>query len=152
MRNKIVAFLVVIAVAITAGGCATTNKNNGLEIQGLKNQVGVLQSELQAKDDEITALRESLSKTTEEKYAAASARKSETVVSVSQETTNEAKVRFTVTQLQTALKNAGYDPGSVDGKMGKKTREAIKAFQKANGLAADGVVGKRTWSLLKGYL
>ena len=144
--------MVVIAVAVMAGGCATMNKKNDLEIQGLKNQVSALQNELQAKDDEIVALRESLSKTTEEKYAAANAGKSEIAISVPRETPKEAKVRFTVKQLQTALKNAGYDPGHVDGKMGKQTREAIKAFQRANGLAADGVVGKRTWSLLREYL
>jgi murein L,D-transpeptidase YcbB/YkuD len=152
MGNKIIVFMVVMAVAIMAGGCATMNKKSDLEIQSLKNQVSALQNELQAKDDEITALRESLSKTTEEKYAAASEVKSEVAVSVPREIPREEKVRFTVKQLQTALKNAGYDPGNADGKMGKQTREAIKAFQKANGLAADGVVGRRTWSLLREYL
>jgi len=144
--------MVVMAVAVMAGGCATMNKKNDLEIQSLKNQVSALQNELQAKDDEMTALRESLSKTTEEKYAAASEVKPEAAVSVPREIPREEKVRFTVHQLQAALRNAGYDPGTVDGKMGKQTREAIKAFQKANGLVADGVVGRRTWSLLREYL
>jgi carboxyl-terminal processing protease len=51
-----------------------------------------------------------------------------------------------------ALKNAGYDPGKIDGKMGKQSSEAIKAFQKANNLPVDGKVGKKTWSLLRDYL
>jgi peptidoglycan hydrolase-like protein with peptidoglycan-binding domain len=36
--------------------------------------------------------------------------------------------------------------------MGRQTREAIKAFQRAHNLAADGKVGKQTWALLKDYL
>lgn len=55
-------------------------------------------------------------------------------------------------QIQTALTNAGYFDGVIDGKMGKKTRRAIKAFQKANNLHVDGRVGKNTSEALKGYL
>lgn len=54
--------------------------------------------------------------------------------------------------IQTALKNAGYDPGKIDGKIGPKTTSAIKAFQKYNGLKDDGIVGQRTWNLLSKYL
>lgn len=39
-----------------------------------------------------------------------------------------------VKKLQEALKDKGEDPGAVDGIMGRKTRAAISAFQKANGL------------------
>jgi len=55
-------------------------------------------------------------------------------------------------QIQLALKNAGFDPGSIDGKMGLKTRMAIRDFQKAKGLKIDGVVGEKTWDELKKYL
>ncbi|MDO9572309.1 MAG: peptidoglycan-binding domain-containing protein, partial [Candidatus Omnitrophota bacterium] len=50
------------------------------------------------------------------------------------------------------LVNAGYYQGTIDGKIGRKTILAIKAFQKANNLSADGKIGKRTWALLKEYL
>ncbi len=33
---------------------------------------------------------------------------------------------------------AGLDPGGVDGRMGRKTVAAVKAFQKARGLVPDG--------------
>lgn len=36
----------------------------------------------------------------------------------------------------------------VDGMFGKITEEAVKAFQKQNGLKADGVVGDKTWAKL----
>ncbi|MFA5316278.1 MAG: peptidoglycan-binding domain-containing protein [Dehalococcoidales bacterium] len=55
-------------------------------------------------------------------------------------------------QVQTALKNAGYDPGTIDGKLGQKSKKAIKDFQTANGLKADGKVGAKTWSKLSTYL
>jgi peptidoglycan hydrolase-like protein with peptidoglycan-binding domain len=50
-----------------------------------------------------------------------------------------------VKQLQSALKDLGYDVGAVDGKFGAQTERAVKAFQKAQGIAADGVVGAITW-------
>jgi peptidoglycan hydrolase-like protein with peptidoglycan-binding domain len=39
--------------------------------------------------------------------------------------------------------------GEVDGRIGPKTKEAIKEFQSKNKLAADGKVGPKTWALLK---
>ena len=54
--------------------------------------------------------------------------------------------------IQAALKNAGFDPGKVDGKMGPRTRQAIKDFQKSKGLVPDGVVGPKTWNLLGKHL
>lgn len=57
-----------------------------------------------------------------------------------------------IRDIQMALKNAGFDPGVVDGKMGKMTQAAIVSFQKANGLVADGKVGSKTWSKLAKYL
>jgi len=55
-------------------------------------------------------------------------------------------------QIQLALKNAGYYAYSVDGKIGKRSVEAIKQFQKDHDLKADGIVGSKTWYELKYYL
>lgn len=54
-------------------------------------------------------------------------------------------------EIQQALKNAGFYQGSVDGKMGPITREAVKEFQRVHGLSDDGVVGRQTWTKLKAY-
>ena len=54
-----------------------------------------------------------------------------------------------VKKMQQKLKNWGYYKGSVDGIFGAKTKEAVKYFQRRNGLVADGIVGKKnalcTW-------
>ncbi len=42
------------------------------------------------------------------------------------------------TQFQTDLKKLGYDPGAIDGVLGRKVRGALRAFQKDHALAADG--------------
>jgi peptidoglycan hydrolase-like protein with peptidoglycan-binding domain len=49
-----------------------------------------------------------------------------------------------VKQLQQQLKSLGYYTGSVDGKYGAGTTNAVKDFQSANNLQADGVAGKAT--------
>lgn len=49
-----------------------------------------------------------------------------------------------VTTLQNRLIALGYLAGSADGKFGRDTKSAVIAFQKANGLSADGVVGEDT--------
>lgn len=53
--------------------------------------------------------------------------------------------------IQEALKNAGFYQGAVDGKVGPRTREAIREFQRVHGLHEDGVVGRRTWAKLRTY-
>ena len=49
-----------------------------------------------------------------------------------------------MTTLQNRLIALGYLAGSADGKFGRDTKSAVIAFQKANGLSADGVVGTDT--------
>ena len=49
-----------------------------------------------------------------------------------------------VAEYQFALKALGYYDGEIDGLKGVKTVQAIKKFQKDNGLWKDGVVGKKT--------
>jgi N-acetylmuramoyl-L-alanine amidase len=40
---------------------------------------------------------------------------------------------------QQALKDVGYDPGTIDGAWGPHSMQALKSFQKDNGLKDDGV-------------
>ncbi|PIW68371.1 MAG: hypothetical protein COW10_02905, partial [Candidatus Omnitrophica bacterium CG12_big_fil_rev_8_21_14_0_65_42_8] len=63
----------------------------------------------------------------------------------------KAEFRPAAKEIQAALKNAGFNPGSIDGKIGPRTRQAIKDFQKSKGLVPDGVVGPKTWTSLGRY-
>jgi len=138
VRKALLSVLAVVFVS-SLSGCATTRKNNELEMQGLRNQVSALESQLAARDEEINSLREAAMKASE-------------MPAMAEMKTGETKSRPSAKQIQTALKNAGYYQGNVDGKIGKGTGEAIKAFQSANNLSSDGKVGKKTWALLNKYL
>lgn len=52
-----------------------------------------------------------------------------------------------VKKLQEALNKKGYNL-DVDGQFGSKTQSAVRDYQKKNGLAVDGIVGKNTWGKL----
>lgn len=54
-----------------------------------------------------------------------------------------------VKTLQQLLNNSGYNL-AVDGQFGQKTQQAVKDYQKKNGLTVDGIVGNNTWSSLTG--
>ena len=136
---KQVMWLGLAAVGIFAlSGCATVNKNEALLNQGLRNKVLALEAQLNDKDNEINSLKESIAA-------------SNPGVNFGAQDAGEVK-RVDTKLIQTALKNAGYFQGSVDGRMGRKTRLAVKEFQKANNLHVDGRVGKNTWIVLKEYL
>ena len=53
-----------------------------------------------------------------------------------------------VKKVQQKLKNWGYYSGSVDGIYGSQTKKAVEYFQRKNGLAVDGIVGKKTFAAL----
>jgi peptidoglycan hydrolase-like protein with peptidoglycan-binding domain len=53
-----------------------------------------------------------------------------------------------VKTLQRLLTAIGYPCGAADGIFGNNTLAGVKAFQKANNLSVDGVVGKNTWTAL----
>ena len=41
----------------------------------------------------------------------------------------------------------GNRPGAIDGDFGPRTKASVKAFQTWGGVASDGIVGDRTWSV-----
>jgi len=137
--RKVLLVSVLVVFVFALAGCATGRRND-LQMQKLRNQVNVLESQLQSKDQELNSLKETLANTEAQKEAA------------KKEVIPEIKSRPNLKQIQIALRNAGFEPGALDGKMGRQTKEAIKAFQRANNLKPDGRAGKKTWAVLKDYL
>ncbi|MDD3088080.1 MAG: peptidoglycan-binding domain-containing protein [Candidatus Omnitrophica bacterium] len=141
MLQKMFLGIIAVVILISTSGCVTIGKKKDLEIQGLRGQISALESSLESKDQEIANLREDLDRAMQER-----------IVPIKDTVSIEPKSRPNVTQIQTALRNAGYNPGKIDGRMGGQTREAIKSFQRANNITVDGKVGKKTWELLRVYL
>lgn len=53
-----------------------------------------------------------------------------------------------IRRVQMGLIIKGYEPGTIDGKMGEQTRSALKLFQTHQGLSADGAMGTQTLNAL----
>lgn len=154
--------LFLLAAAIVLTGCATTRapstmdnlqikvaqienamKEQGKEVEALKYEVQDLSTQVGNIDN--NSMRGPV-----EEPSTASVKKAS---SYGKGPTDDIlKVEVDPERVQLALKKAGYYDGTVDGKLGPKTKEAIKQFQRDHGLTADGVIGKKTWAEMKTYL
>jgi outer membrane murein-binding lipoprotein Lpp len=121
MVKKVLCFGLAVVSIFALSGCATIGKNNELSNQGLRNKVSALEAQLSEKDNEINSLKDAMAKTDQ----TAVTNVQNTVVN-----TDEVKQRIDAKMIQTALTNAGYFQGDMDGKMGTKTRQAVKHFRK----------------------
>lgn len=54
-----------------------------------------------------------------------------------------------IREIQTALKTLGFNPGTIDGLNGPKTKAAVREFQTKFGLLVDGIAGPQTKTALK---
>lgn len=64
--------------------------------------------------------------------------------------TDRENERRLIRRVQSALKDKGFDPGPIDGMMGRRTSDALSAFQKSQGLEQTGAIGPRTMRALLG--
>lgn len=144
-RIAFVAFLGVLLISTT--GCASKKKTTR-QLSALESQVNVLTSELERVDQDLQETRASVqggSAAPVSRYASAGVSTSGAVYRT------PSGFEVPSMDLQRALKNAGYYKGNVDGKIGSGTKDAIRSFQQDNGLEADGVCGRTTWTKLSTY-
>jgi murein L,D-transpeptidase YcbB/YkuD len=147
--------LLLVAVAALASGCAGGRQYRS-ELARLQSQVGLL-------DERVTQLERSgvgplMSAPINEPAFGATSVGAEAPIrapaapkSASFSKAGGLSGTPSTRDIQQALKNAGFYQGAVDGKMGAMTREAIREFQRINGLKDDGVVGRQTWAKLSAY-
>ena len=161
---RIWTLVVIGAIALTASGCVTKGRHKK-ELNAVQGQIGALGQEVSRLD---SSLRD-----TESALRAEEARRSQLESELSRTRGNIGSLKeergviqglsggvyrtpsgfeLPSTNIQQALKNAGYYNGAVDGKIGPATRAALRDFQSANGLSVDGICGRKTWGLLKTHL
>ena len=134
-------FFILILSVLFIAGCATARPRPS-QTPAPSTQIQDLQTQLQAKDQQIQDLQgqlESSQRSLLNNFSTKSGYGKSPSIRAAD---------VTVIELQKALKRAGFDPGPADGRYGKKTKKAVKAFQRKNGLYADGIVGDKTWALL----
>lgn len=76
------------------------------------------------------------------KSTSTSSTKSSTTKKASSTSTSTKKAE--IKKAQEKLNELGYDCGTPDGSLGKKTKAAVEKFQKDNGLDVDGSIGPKT--------
>lgn len=152
MRRAVYAMAMVLFGALTLTTGCTTKKRHERDIANLQSQIGGLQSEIARLDQQTQesglALRAAREQGVTRGTGSASALAQAGGGSIYR---TPSGFELPATAIQSALKKAGYYQGAVDGKVGSGTKQAIKNFQRDNGLTPDGVCGRQTWSRLQGF-
>ena len=154
MGNK---WWVILPISFLITGCSTVSSKR---LNGLETKVSTLEAKVDSVEQRQSAIEGQIGESRESvgylKGKVDSRGPSTVVVTGAQGNEGyfykSGKKSLTHKDIQFALKNAGFYNGPIDGKIGKNTKKAIREFQKANGLKADGVVGPKTRDLLLQYL
>ncbi len=133
---KLIIVTIVPALFLFCGCSTATKQAQVRQIERLQINIQSLEKTVEEKDKVISDLGKELDELQVQKQV--------------QE--KKADYKLTSKNIQKALINTGLYKGKIDGKIGPATKKAIISFQKSNGLVADGIVGKKTWSRLKDYL
>ena len=148
-KNMLLAVVAVLTVFLVSG-CSTVPKKFKEEVSGIKTKVDTLDSRVgsveskQAESDRVVSQQ---NQAIEELKAS----KERTVTTNISTRSSPVRSKSHMKEVQICLQNAGFYKGKIDGVKGKSTKKAVKEFQKANGLKADGKVGSKTWEALNKY-
>ena len=163
-------FLFLVSTLFLTTGCAR-NRQTREQVNMLHSQVISLTNEVARLNDDNQSLREEvrsldshhqqlisrMSSSGTREGVVSSARRIARNASEGSATVNNGIYRtpsgfeLQATAIQTALRGAGYYNGTVDGKIGPQTEEAVRRFQRENGLEPDGIVGRKTWEQLQSF-
>lgn len=131
-------------------GC-TTKKRHQRDITNLQTQIGSLQSDVARLDQSLKDSEMAL-KTAQERGTSPAGSTGSAFGELGDSGAiyrTPSGFELPAAAIQRALKSAGYYDGTIDGKVGTRTKEAIRRFQRDNGLVTDGICGRQTWARLK---
>ncbi len=151
-RMSFIFLAAIICLGLTVSGCGSAQKKLSEEVKGIKTKVDTLETRVEgveAKQTETERLAMERAQKAEEMKAERARMAGRSNVGIKKK--GSRKDKEYIREIQACLKNAGFYHGEIDGVKGRKTRAAIKEFQRANGLTADGVVGKKTRDALSKY-
>jgi peptidoglycan hydrolase-like protein with peptidoglycan-binding domain len=154
--------MVISIAALALAGCTTTGQKVS-PVNQVQNQVVDLEQRMEDQEKEIVDLKYEVKELTgrvdakntvdiETSAPIPTPTRITPSKSVEVEIENIIKVAATGMEVQKALKNAGVYDGKIDGKVGPRTKSAVVEFQRQHSLKADGVIGQKTWNVLKTYL
>lgn len=149
--------VLLVALTLMLAGCATGRKLQDIEtkvgvldgrVSNLEQRQGIVESQTGESRESVGYLKGRVENINQPQATTVvvSAKGGEGVPS------NVPAGKMSKKDIQKALKNANFYDGPIDGAIGKKTKRAIKEFQKSVGLKPDGVVGKETMEKLAVYL
>ncbi len=147
-RKNLTCFVLAFFVILAISGCETVPKKFREEVTGIKTRVETLESKVETVEAKQADVERATSEQAQALEELKTRREAKTNISIK---SRHVKSKENTKEIQTCLKNAGFYTGKIDGIKGKNTKKAIREFQKANGLAPDGIVGKKTWELLSKY-
>jgi murein L,D-transpeptidase YcbB/YkuD len=148
MKNPILYFILITTAIFLLAGCGTVPKKFKEEVGDIKTRVETLESRVDSVETKQAEVERAAGETAQElEGMKEKAKRSRTAAGKPKDMKSHEGVK----EIQICLKNAGYYKGKIDGIKGRSTRRAIRDFQQANGLKADGVVGKKTWEFLSKY-
>lgn len=153
-RFGFVVLAFIILSTFTMSGCSSAQKKLSEDVKSIKTKVDTLETRVEgveSKQSEAERMAMEQAQRMEEIKSEKASRSSSGRTNFEVKEKRSRKDKERIREIQTCLKNAGFYKGEVDGVKGRKTRAAIKKFQRANSLTADGVVGNRTWEVLSKY-
>ena len=143
---RIVTLLLLSGLVIASTGCVSKGRHQR-EVSSLQGQIAQMDGALRAQSEKTQALETELRSLRGRRADGGAGREY-----TGGKYRTPSGFELPAVDIQKALKGAGYYSGEIDGKIGPDSREALRGFQRDNGLTADGVCGRQTWTKLKTYL
>lgn len=152
MRSRFLGNCVLVASLAAVAGCGTTTQDRGLSGAGIGASAGAIigaVTGLSVVEGAVLGavgggLTGALTKPSQVDMGDPAWKKSSAASSAPapQAVAAQPSLNQAVINLQSQLAARGYDPGPIDGVMGERTRQAIRAYQRDRQMPVDGQVSQ----------